>query len=227
MNGLNFFRKRWAAVAQCDRGLALIEFALSLTILILVFFGGVEVTRYVIIVQKLEKTADTIADVVAQYNQLNDPLTTADVTALFNDAQYLMYPYWVTSSATTIISDVSNTGTPQAPNILMNWQCVSSTTLGGGTGGYISKLGLPGGGSNNVNFGSLPWNPNSGSLVFTLNPGEEIIVSEAYYQYQPITGMMGMLNNLPPLYRTAVFVPRYGSLATAFTGADSPCPNIN
>ena len=50
-----------------NHGVALIEFALLFPVMFLLLFGGIEVTRYILIIQKVEKAAYQITNLVAQY----------------------------------------------------------------------------------------------------------------------------------------------------------------
>jgi Flp pilus assembly protein TadG len=45
---------------KSEEGLALIEFAFAIPVLIILFIGVVELTRYVLIVQKIEKSVSQI-----------------------------------------------------------------------------------------------------------------------------------------------------------------------
>ena len=62
--------------AKCERGVAFIEMALSIPLLFILFFCTIEVSRLLMILQKLEKTTSAIADVVGQAN----PLVPAAIT---------------------------------------------------------------------------------------------------------------------------------------------------
>src|SRR5688572_17391883 len=54
-----------------NSGIAAVEFALLVPILITLFFGAVEVTRFILVSQKVEKLAHTVADVTAQSKTLS------------------------------------------------------------------------------------------------------------------------------------------------------------
>lgn len=61
---------------RCRRGTAAIEFALVLPLLLFMFIGAAEVTRYIIIAQKLQKAAYAMADMLAQTSTVTqDELT--------------------------------------------------------------------------------------------------------------------------------------------------------
>ena len=49
-----------------QEGLAYLEFAITLPFLLALFLGAVEVTRYIIILEKVEKVSVTMSDLVAQ-----------------------------------------------------------------------------------------------------------------------------------------------------------------
>lgn len=73
----------------CERGLALIEFAIVLPVLILLAYGAYEVNRFININQKLESTTFQLADMITN----NRTLTKTDVDSFMKSAQVIMKPY--------------------------------------------------------------------------------------------------------------------------------------
>jgi len=180
---------------RCDYGVAYFEFALSAPVLALLLLGSVEVTRYVLITQKVEKTAITISDLAAQE-------TTAKTSILNNDliaSQQVMLPYNFNNNGFVIISSVTQTGAQTAANPpIINWQYA-----GGGTMVETSQIGTVG------QKATLP-------AGFTLNDKDNIIVTEVYYKFTPLLNniILGPTN----LYRMALFRPRLGVLTTLING---------
>ncbi len=187
---------RVRAFSRCSSGVAFIEFAIALPLLIILFFGGVEVTRYILIGQKMDRATDVIAEAITA-NHLTTALSGQYIPHLLNAMPIILYPYTTGTNYVEYINDISypvNAGSP-----IVNWQC-----KGGGLA-ESSQIGAPGG---VPNLSGIP-----GS--FSIRPGEEFIISETYYQYAPITNVIGFLIGLPPLYRVAVFAPRGEPLAIA------------
>ena len=202
MSLVRFIQQRLRLAACCEQGLAYIEFALSIGVLLIMFFGAIEVTRYILIVQKVEKTVDTLTDVLTQ--ALPGSLDDSAVSNYLNATQKLMNPYTFGGKGAVILSDVTTPDTANTPATI-NWQ-----VCGGGTMHATSNLGPAGGTADLTGFG------------ITLNASEEILVGEIFYNYTPMLNQ----NIIAPvqMFRFAIFKPRYGykSLNTGVTSVACP-----
>jgi hypothetical protein len=78
-----------AARRTHERGVAMIEFALVLPLLLLLLVGSVEITRYVLATQKVDKVANQLADFITQSEQPQ----TIDAATLAATYEQLMSPY--------------------------------------------------------------------------------------------------------------------------------------
>lgn len=176
-----------------NRGVAAIEFGLLLPVLIALLIGSLEVTFKLWSTQKAEKLAVTLADVVAQSQEV----TTSDLEALTSSVDKIMEPFPFGDDGAVIISSVY---VPQAPegepvgDPIVNWQ---RKFPAGGTFDATSKIGAAGGTANL---------PNG----FDLNERDNVIVAEVFYKYSPIAP--GVLFDEDVIYRRAFFKPRLGAL---------------
>ncbi len=92
-----------------ESGVALIEFALVLPVLLLLIVGGIEITRFVLANQKVDKVANQMADFIAQ---VPEPSTvSASSPELTSTFQKLMSPFG-TADAGFVVSVVN----PSNPN---------------------------------------------------------------------------------------------------------------
>jgi Flp pilus assembly protein TadG len=80
-------------LARDSGGVAAVEFALLLPILVLIYFGSVELTQGVMTQERTEHVASTVGDLIAQ----SSTITSAQVTDIFNVGATVMYPYPTTS----------------------------------------------------------------------------------------------------------------------------------
>lgn len=162
-----------------------IEFAFALPVLILLAMGGFEMTRYIIIQQKLSKTVNTMGNLVARSPSLNE----SDITNMYAAVEHLMDPYPMGARGVVILSSVSNNGT----NTRVRWQ-----RKGGGTYSANSQIG------NGANAtASLP-------AGFTLDTNEDTIVSEIYYDYSPLVAPNVVASRV--IYKVKFYKPRLGAL---------------
>lgn len=105
---------------RCRRGVAAVEFALILPILLLLLLGSSELTRALTYDRKVSQAAATVGDLVAQ----SDSLTASDMTDIFAAVGAIMQPYSSTGLALTIASvtyDSNKVGT-------VAWSCSSGGT---------------------------------------------------------------------------------------------------
>ncbi len=168
------------------RGTLAVELGVALPILLTLALTGIEVTRYVLLNQKIERSSVTLADLVTQANNMSQ----AQLNALFDATQFVMSPYDLPANGQLIVSSISSTGTA-SPRV--NWQ----RSFGGGGGG--SAFGVEGGNA------ILP-------TGFVVRDGESIVVTEAFYDYEP--AFFDSLLEPTTLYSFAIFRPRFSALTT-------------
>lgn len=175
------FGKLARRLADDTRGMVLLEFAFMLPIISTLVLGGVEFTRYALINQKMDRVTGFVGDLVARA----ESLSAADFSDYFAAAEQLAIPYDLMAGGNIIVSSV--TGESGGPEVL--WQ-----QIGPGAVHEASTVGVPGGSA------TLP--PG-----FVLDQGENIVITEVYFDFEPLF--------LPPafvhagrLYYRSVFRPR-------------------
>ncbi len=181
--------KTLSRLRQDRSGNAAVELALCIPFLAALLLGGIEVTRYIMVAQKLEKVAVTLSDVATQ----SETIATSELDQIILAAAQVMQPYSFNSNAYVIISSVTRASGSNVATI--NWQY-----RGGGTWTQNSLIGTTG------NTATLP-------VGFTLDPQENVVISEVFYNFQPIFGTNIFPANFT-VYKTGFFRPRLGSLTT-------------
>lgn len=182
----------WGALARFareTRGAVLTEFAMAFPILVVLILGGFEVGRYVLLQQKLQSVAVETADLISQAELISG----GDIDNILLAVDHIMTPFELGGNGVVIVSSVGATGN-NPPKV--NWQ-----RTGGGTASAVSKLGTPG------STATLP-------AGFVVRAGESVIVSEVFYNYEPVLAM-----NLIPLpsgqlYNESMYRPRFGTLTS-------------
>lgn len=174
-------------------GMAMVEFALLLPLLMVMFYGCIEVTRYILIVQKTEKLAHTVADVAAQ----SKDLTATSLDQLLAATQDIMQPFGTGANSRILISSLYREAGDA--NARVNW-----CHRGGGTMAVASAIGVQ---------GAIPVMPGN----FTFNERENVIAAEVYYQFSPL--LSSQFFGTTTVYRSAFYKPRLGRLTTTPTGS--------
>lgn len=174
---------------QSQRGIAATEFALAAPMLIMLCLGSYEFARNTIFQLKLEKVAFTVADIVSQ----QESITNAQISDTLNAASQIMQPFTFDNLGIIYVSSAYRATGSANTNVI--WQ-----RSGGGTAVDSSQVG---------SAGITATLPNG----LTLNQGNNVIVVEVYYHYEPVF-RLGFLPATMTMYKTTVFKPRLGALTT-------------
>ncbi len=181
-------------------GIAAVEFALILPIMLLLFLGSFETTNLVLAYMKLEASAETAADLVAQ-TRVNTVLQSTDFTNITNAAKQVLTPLPTSGTLLKIAfaSVTYNTG-----SAVIDWHTeVNSATP-------ITTANIP----NNASLANLG-NQASGSA------DSVIIVTLTYSYSSPSTYMLSSSYTLTEL---AFNRPRYMNCVPTYLNTGSACP---
>lgn len=169
-----------------QRGVAAVELALVFPILLVLFLGGMDMTRYLLYHQKVERITFSIADIVSQ----SSSITKVQMNDIVLAAGQIMQPFNFGAYGVVIVSSVYKDPAQAYPSI--RWQYT-----GGGTLARTSKIGIVNG---------TPSLPNG----LTLNDKDNVIITETYYVFSP-TFNSGVVP-AGDLYKVSVYKPRLGAL---------------
>jgi Flp pilus assembly protein TadG len=86
---LAYVRDQVARARRDERGVAAVEFAMLLPLMLTLYIGAVEVSQMVAADRKVTLAARTVADLAAQATTLNN----ADMTNILKAASAVMYPF--------------------------------------------------------------------------------------------------------------------------------------
>ena len=173
---------------RCQAGSVAVEMALFLFFFSTLFLGTFEVPRYLLIGQKMERAAASMADLVAQIDPAQGNVM-AKLTDLFEAATGLMSPYDLETKGRVIITSLSN---PDGRAEKVAWQMSSS-----GSFAAVSKIGVTGG---------TPTLPDG----LIIREGENIIVAEVIFHYEPLFGPL--IYSEKTIYTRAFTRPRFNNL---------------
>ena len=168
-----------------DRGSVMLEFAFAMPVLILLLLGGVELGRYVLLHQKLDRTAMTVSDLVARVSAV----TVADLDTVLTAADLVMAPFDLAVRGKVMISAVrEQSGSPK-----VIWQ-----HAGAGSISVTSSVGTTG---SNATISD----PN------LVDDTQGVVIGETFFEYSPwfIT-----LIPSTTIHHMAVFRPRLSNEVT-------------
>jgi len=112
--------RRSRKFARSRSGMAAVEFAFIAPVMILLFFGGIELADALNCKSRVTRVASTVADLVAQ----STVLTSADVTNIFNAANAILYPYPAGQAKIVITSLKDVQG-----NVKVDWSKAQNTSV--------------------------------------------------------------------------------------------------
>lgn len=177
----------WKHFWKNEQGLAYLEFALLLPLLMTLFLGTVEVSRYVQASQTVDKLSHTLVDLVAQA----PTISVSDMNQIMDATAHITKGMNFSTKGIVIISCV---GYDASNKLVVKWQY-----KGGGSLARSSKIGSSGGNA------TLP-------TGFTIESKDNVLVAESYLAYTPLVNT----TIVQPIefYRTAFYLPRLGQLDT-------------
>lgn len=148
------------ALARCRSGVAMVEFAIAMPVLFVLYIMSFVISDEISCNRKVTVTARTVADLTSRYASL----TQSGLTTVMAASQQVMSPY--TSGTTTVrVSELLVTSTTTATVVWSQTQTGSTTTQGLANGSVVT----------------LPSN-----LAAT---GTYLILGEVTYLYQPVIGL--------------------------------------
>lgn len=160
-----------------DRGgVALMEFALFLPLIIALGMGGMELTNLTLAHQKVERLAGTSADLFARNQvkpnerQVNDSLTAIDI---------MSKPFDLRQQGRVIITGIIGTAdnrTGKVENKIAWQRCDGNLT------GQTSSVGREWTGTNDFADGPAIVLPNN----IQLSTGQMVVTSEVFFKYKPM-----------------------------------------
>jgi len=181
-------------------GLAAVEFALILPIMLLLFLGSFETTNLVLAYMKVEASAETAADLVAQ-TRVNTVLQSTDFTNITNAAKQVLTPLPTSGTLLKIAyaSVTYNTG-----SAVIDWHTeVNSATP-------ITTANIP----NNASLANLG-NQTNGST-------DSVIIVTLTYSYS--SPFAYLLSSSYTLTEAAFNRPRYMNCVATYLNTGSVCP---
>lgn len=176
----------WAArLRGADSGVAAVEFALILPIMLLVYIGMVEASALISMDRKIQSVSGAVGDLVARSQ---DEITAAELADYVKVAGGIMTPYPAAPLEQIITQvEVLADGTT---NVI--WSKPFANQAAQSTGGHTPGSSYP-----------LP------DAIVDIALGQFVIVAESSYSYRPLYGIV--FDQAIDLYRENFYLPRFGA----------------
>lgn len=193
------FHRLW----ENQSGLALIEFAYALPVLILLTFGGAELANLAITHARISNITSMVADGVAR---VRDRIDENDINDVIIGAKYSGESLDLTSRGRIIISTVEDNAATASPTTdqVITWQRCKGTKVVPVTETIGSE--------NQILTGPIG---ESGRQV-SATPGNPVIIVEIFYDYRPV--MSASLFGPIVIHYTSAFTVRDRTLQTLQNG---------
>lgn len=148
---------------KAREGVAAVEFALILPIMVTLFVGAVELSQAVTVDRRVTQVANTTGDLIARAEK---GIPTSEINDIMLVGKYLMKPYKQENINITITAVMSSSSDATQGNV--SWKCTYAGT--------------------DAAANCVCYNP--GTQPYTIKPGltgtsDTVIVSEAKYNYVP------------------------------------------
>ena len=176
-----------------ERGVAHVEFALVLPVLMILLLTGIEVGRYTFLHLKMQHASFVMGDIVSR----DASMTNCTLDGLFGAIQHATKPFEFEDNGTVIVSGVSKQEAENNPKV--RWQATGAGNLSA-----TSAVGSP------VNNADLPDG-------FTLQDDQSILVVELYFQTEP--WLLGFVPQTV-IDKTTYYRPRLGSIESFQSGIE-------
>ena len=175
-----FRSARFAGILSHEAGIAAVEFAMILPILLVLWIGGVEVTGALSLDRRLNNLASAMGDLVAR----DKKLTHADIDDIFELADAALYPY----DATGITLRITAVDMDEDSVATVGWTREQGTL----------PTGVPNWARGDIVSDEVPAELRVAD--------SQIIMAEVYHTYRPAVGYV--MTGDVPLDDRMFFVPR-------------------
>lgn len=187
-------RKAWQTIRRflgAERGVAAVEFAMILPVLLAVYIGSSEAGTLLITDRKVQSVAGALGDLVARSNK---SLTTAQMEDYFRASTSIMSPY----STTDLTQTVTAIAVSEEGEAIVSW---SVEFTGGGDDHMVTGTRYEPDGDY-----ALP------AEMIDIARGQTVIAAEADYIHRPVLGLF--FDPSINLHRSNYFLPRFGGTIT-------------
>lgn len=208
-------------ITRCQRGVALVEFALVLPFLLIMLIGVIEITRMMLFYQKIDNATSNAADVITRMNFEDVPCSgPLGLRTIHEDTlPRMVAPYDYKGNGGALIVSAIEAEYPNPNDASDDEPLRQRIAWQWNSGGYASRLGVSGAKPAPAEWPAVfSAAPNEGGMF----NGDRIIAVEVYYIYRPLLpGLNGILDleAVTEVYKKAFYRARFGNM----TGLGNDC----
>lgn len=177
---LSRIRIRLRLFVSAREGVAAVEFALVLPVMLLLYVGSIELSDVISVDRRITVMAGTVGDLAARARGL---LYEEELNDYFNASEQIMTPY-TTTGLKQLVTCVKISADGTTATVEWSKQAGGATERAGG-----STITLP-------------------LEIRNISKNKYVIVSETSYSYKPLLGIV--FQNAFSLYRQNFHLPRFG-----------------
>lgn len=212
-------RARAQRLGQGRAGIAAVEFALILPLMLALYFGCVVLAQGFEVARKTQLLSRTLADLTAQTlptgTQTSPTLQDADIVNIFSASTAVLYPFTGSPNMTVteVIFDNNSSSDKTCCVAKVMWSARS------GSGGTLRQCATLTQSANGVNGSTtIPTGFYPASSSNNSGPDNYLIVADVSYSYSPGVGFAPFAWNQAPnngagytITQTTYMTPRYGA----------------
>lgn len=166
------------------RGVAAVEFALIVPLLLLMYLGSLDVTRGVMASRKVDILSRTISDLVAQQTTVS-ATPSSTVALIFTTAAAIMAPYTTTGLKLTVSAvDIKANSNGTCCQALVRWSYAQGGSLRACTTPLIQAADGTPPAPTNIPASIINANKNAG-YGYTTGQSSYLIIADVSYTYVP------------------------------------------
>jgi Flp pilus assembly protein TadG len=183
--------KRFAVARE---GVAAVEFALILPVMLLLYAGSIELSDLINVDRRITVISSTVGDLVAR---MDGDIYETELNDYFNAAEEIINPY-ATTGLKQLITCVRVDATGTTPTATVMWSKASGGATVKAANSTLSTTVFP-------------------SAIREISRGKYVIMSETQYSYKPLMGVV--FENARTMYRQNFHLPRFGDNVTWIAGS--------
>lgn len=182
------FTHMLARLRRSDAGVAAVEFALILPVMLAIYIGSIEASSLITMDRKIQSVAGAIGDLVARSDER---IAAATLEDYFLAASGIMTPF----SSQPVLQVVTSVTVSPSGEATVGWSYQYQNGAYSDSSPYADGDEYP-----------LP------AEMIAISLGRTVIAAEASYSYTPLYGIF--FNQPVNLYRSSFYMPRFGGTIT-------------